>query len=107
MEGEKVYMVSITQIQMVRPFLKIFARNLKGKDTNEFKKLKLMFNSASENELNEEDICIVKMNSMRYERCQILNILDGQAFIYLIDCALTGNVSLRQVRMNGFIENSI
>ena len=107
MEGEKVYTVSITQIKILKPFLKLTARNLKGKDTEKFKNLKYLFDLTIESKLSVGDICIVKLNSFRYERSKVLELRDQQVLIHLIDAGSSGNIHINQARIRTFINNLI
>jgi hypothetical protein len=94
---EKVHSVAVTKLNISRPFLKVFVRNLKGKGTAKLDRLHDLYEAAENRPLKPTDRCIVRMNSRRFERCQYIQQLGMRVHVYLDDCACYGYVEASEV----------
>lgn len=94
------FKVSVTQLKLSRPFLKIFARNLENKENEALEKLKDLFEAAEESKIRVGEIYIAKLGSSRYERCRVVNSSHGEqnVTVLLMDCGCTGTIKPAQLR---------
>jgi Tudor domain len=97
----KVYKVSITQLKISRPFLKVFARNLDSKENQLLLKLESLFARTDCSEVQAGDIYIAHVSPKRYQRCRVLQFTKatGMASVFFIDCGYMGSIKLSQVRI--------
>jgi hypothetical protein len=98
---EKVYSVSVTQLKVSRPFLKVFARNLRNKDTESLKKLKSLFDRAEPSEIQVGEIYIARVGSSQsqYERSRVVQVskITQNASVIFIDSGYVGSIKVNQV----------
>lgn len=96
--SENLIKVQVTQLKISKPFLKITAKNLNGKDTSRFKALKVVFENTKASEVNLNDVCIVKIGE-QFERCRVIQMsrVPQRVTVYLIDCGCTGEFNFKEV----------
>lgn len=94
------FKVSITQLKISRPFLKVFARNLKGRHVEELKKLKDLYEKTEASDIEVGEMAVAKLSASQFERCRILKSVkaSGNAFVYFIDSGCFGNIKHNQVK---------
>lgn len=105
---ERTYNVSITQLKISRPFLKVFARNLKGKHSESLNNLQHLFEEESDcSEVQLGAIYIARVNPSQYERCRVVQVIRStqSVSVFFVDCGCMGTIKFDQVR-SGFYRSS-
>jgi hypothetical protein len=97
---EKVFTVSVTQLKISKPFLKVFLRNLGNKDTKSLKKLEHLFEQSEPSDIQVGEIYIARVGASQYERSRVVQVskVTQNASVIFIDSGFVGRIKVNQVR---------